>query len=127
MKLIPLLKCNQIEKSIQFYTSLLDFTVTDLWNSPDNSYQGCRLKSNETELMLSTFPEDGTSGNIIYLTTDTIDEVFANLVFRGIDTSHKNNSPVHQHPVDQPWGMREFYLDDPDGNTIRFSQPIRCL
>jgi hypothetical protein len=29
---------------------------------------------------------------------------------------------VHEGPLDQSWGTREFYVDDPDGNTIRFTQ-----
>jgi len=29
---------------------------------------------------------------------------------------------VHQGPVDQTWGAREFYADDPSGNTVRFIQ-----
>jgi hypothetical protein len=43
---------------------------------------------------------------------------------RGLDISNKKESPVHQGPVAQTWGMREFYVNDPDGNTLRFRQPI---
>ena len=25
-----------------------------------------------------------------------------------------------REPIDQSWGTREFYVDDPDGNTLRF-------
>ena len=34
------------------------------------------------------------------------------------------NAPkqVHEGPIDQTWGTREFYVDDPDGNTLRFTQ-----
>ena len=41
---------------------------------------------------------------------------------RGLDPSGKPDSPVHQGPLDQTWGTREFYVDDPDGNTLRFTQ-----
>ena len=27
---------------------------------------------------------------------------------------------VHEGPINQTWGTREFYVDDPDGNTLRF-------
>jgi hypothetical protein len=30
---------------------------------------------------------------------------------------------VHAAPVDQTWGTREFYVSDPDGNTLRFTAP----
>src|SRR5438477_12190220 len=29
---------------------------------------------------------------------------------------------VHEGPIDQSWGTREFYVDDPDSNTLRFTQ-----
>jgi hypothetical protein len=28
--------------------------------------------------------------------------------------------PVHLAPLDQTWGTREVYVDDPDGNTLCF-------
>jgi catechol 2,3-dioxygenase-like lactoylglutathione lyase family enzyme len=27
-------------------------------------------------------------------------------------------------PQDREWGMREFYVIDPDGNLLRFGQPV---
>jgi hypothetical protein len=27
--------------------------------------------------------------------------------------------------VNQTWGMRELYVRDPDGNSVRFGAPIR--
>ena len=39
-------------------------------------------------------------------------------------TSNKKESPVHQEPLNQTWGMREFYVTDNDGNTLRFGKPI---
>ena len=31
---------------------------------------------------------------------------------------------VHEGPVDQTWNTREFYVEDPDGNTLRFTQRL---
>jgi hypothetical protein len=42
----------------------------------------------------------------------------------GLDTSSKQGSPVHQGPLDQSRGMREFYVNDPNGNTLRFGKTI---
>ncbi len=53
-----------------------------------------------------------------------VDELFKSYLARGLDTSRKAASPVHQGPVDQTWGKREFYVTDPDGNTLRFGQVI---
>ena len=41
---------------------------------------------------------------------------------RGLLPPDDRDSPVHQGPLDQTWGTREFYVDDPDGNTLRFVQ-----
>ena len=50
------------------------------------------------------------------------DRLFRKFVSRGLDASAKPQSPVHQGPVDQTWGTREFYVDDPSGDTLRFTQ-----
>jgi hypothetical protein len=34
----------------------------------------------------------------------------------------ERDSPVHKGPTDQTWGTREFYVDDPDDNTLVFVQ-----
>jgi hypothetical protein len=41
---------------------------------------------------------------------------------RGLVTPGNPEAPtmVHEGPIDQTWGTREFYVDDPDGNTLRF-------
>ena len=51
-----------------------------------------------------------------------VDALWATFRANGLDPSHKPQSPVHQGPLDQSWGTREFYVDDPSGNTLRFIQ-----
>src|SRR5215475_11610154 len=43
---------------------------------------------------------------------------------RGLKTPGNPDAPqaVHEGPIDQSWGTREFYVDDPDHNTLRFTQ-----
>lgn len=47
------------------------------------------------------------------------------VVERGLPIPVDGASPVHQAPVDQTWGWREFYVTDPDGNTLRFGERLR--
>jgi hypothetical protein len=54
-----------------------------------------------------------------------IDGLFRTCVERGLDTGGRENSPVHCGPVDQTCGIREFYVTDTDGNTLRFGEPIQ--
>ena len=63
----------------------------------------------------------GIAANIL---VEDIDALFGKYIARGLNTSSKKESPVHQRPLDQTWGRREFYITDPDGNTLRFIQPL---
>ena len=53
--------------------------------------------------------------------TEDIDALFQKFVSRGL-VPLQRDSPVHHGPVEQSWGTREFYVDDPDGNTLVFTQ-----
>ena len=33
--------------------------------------------------------------------------------------------PVRQEPVDQPWGERNAYVEDPEGNPVHIASPVR--
>jgi uncharacterized glyoxalase superfamily protein PhnB len=66
---------------------------------------------------------DGTSGISVYVYVEDVDALFKKYMERGLITPRKENSPVHESPVDQTWGMREFYVTDADGNTLRFAAP----
>ena len=56
---------------------------------------------------------------------DDVDAVFRKFRARGLKTPGNPDQPVevHQGPIDQTWGNREFYVADPDGNSLRFTQP----
>src|SRR2546422_9892814 len=41
----------------------------------------------------------------------------------GLPTSHRD-VPRITSPVDQPWGLREFAVVDPDGNLLRCLSPL---
>ena len=61
---------------------------------------------------------------MVVVTTDDVDAVFRKFRGRGLQTPGDPDAPqeVHAGPLDQTWGTREFYVDDPDGNTLRFTQ-----
>jgi hypothetical protein len=63
-------------------------------------------------------------GQAIVITTADVDALFRKFRERGLDTPGNPDAPeaVHEGPIDQSWGMREFYVDDPDRNTLRFTQ-----
>lgn len=121
MKMIPLFRCTDIKQSIIFYTTVLDFTLHPS-DSPHDIV--VILTHGDAALMLTSLEGDQKSGIAANVLVENIDELFKKYIDRGLDTSHKKESPVHQGPLNQTWGRREFYVTDPDGNTLRFIQPL---
>lgn len=116
MNIIPMIKCRDMNESISFYTIILDFKLAGTWDSFSI------LTREGGELHLSTHSGDGTFGTVFSVIVDDVDVIFRLASKRGLDTSRKKDSPVHQAPVEQTWGTKEFYADDPNGNTIRYVQ-----
>ena len=124
MKIIPTLRCSNLKASLDFYVRILGFKISGITSSPDQNQHFCILTLEDQELHLSTHSGDGVFGTAVYVLVNEVDELFKSFVSRGLDISKKKNSPVHCGPVNQTWGMREFYVDDPDGNTLRFGKYI---
>lgn len=116
-KFVPILSISDLKRSLGFYTNVLDFTVApydaDL-SSPviDLLREGAKIQLT----LLSEVPP----GIAVNVEVEDVDELFRIYLERGLDTRAKQDSPVHQGPLDQSWGTREFYVSDPDGNTLRF-------
>nr|WP_299591516.1 glyoxalase superfamily protein [Mucilaginibacter sp.] len=120
--MIPIIKCRDMAASVKFYTTILDFEPKCA--DPDTDFPVINLVNGAGEIQLSVLSGDSVFGCAINVRVDEVDELFQKYVSRGLDQSSKKNSPVHQGPLDQTWGMREFYVTDPDGNTLRFGKDI---
>ena len=121
MKIIPLLRCNDLKEAIIFYTHVLDFTIK-YPHEADNDW-GVELINDDAEIILTS--GDGTPRIPISIRVDDVDAIFKKYIGRGLIVPNNPNSPVHNGPIDQSWGTREFYVNDPGGNTLRFASPIR--
>jgi catechol 2,3-dioxygenase-like lactoylglutathione lyase family enzyme len=125
MAIIPTVRCRQMEASIAFYTKILDFDWVD--GDDDNSDPSFSVLTREGHsLMLSSHKGDGTFGQAIVVQTDDVEALFRKFRTRGLKTPGNPDTPeeVHEGPIDQSWGTREFYVNDPDGNTLRFTQQL---
>ncbi|MBI2262859.1 MAG: VOC family protein [Caulobacterales bacterium] len=121
MAIIPTVKSGDIDRSIAFYTGVLDFELHGRWpDAGDPAF--ATLTRGDDVLYLSSHSGDGVFGQAIVIDVREVDTLFATFRARGLDPSGKPDSPVHQGPLDQTWGTREFYIDDPDGNTLRFTR-----
>jgi catechol 2,3-dioxygenase-like lactoylglutathione lyase family enzyme len=122
MTIVPTVRCSNVRRSVAFYTGVLGFERAGAEDRLDDpSFVALELGGDF--LYLSSHRGDGEFGQAIAVEVEDVDAVFRDLLRRGLRTPGNPESPVHEGPVDQTWGTREFYVDDPDGNTLRFTQP----
>lgn len=55
-------------------------------------------------------------GGGVYLFCDAVDQYFAELNTRG--------ARIGSHPQDYAYGMRDFWVQDPDGNRLSFASTV---
>jgi catechol 2,3-dioxygenase-like lactoylglutathione lyase family enzyme len=118
--IVPVVRCSNFRASVAFFTRVLDFA----WLDGDREYTDpcmCILQRGSGRLILSSHAGDGEYGQAIVVAVDDVDALWTSFLARGLRPPDRP-SPVHQGPLDQTWGTREFYVDDPDGNTLRFVQ-----
>ncbi|MFI0978428.1 bleomycin resistance protein [Streptomyces sp. NPDC021093] len=124
-KTIPLLPCQTIQPVVDFYTAL-GFETTYLQKSP---YPYAAVQRGDIELQFFTMkaydPTQSYSG--IYVLTDDVDTLFAD--FRKRLKEAYGKIPARGLPrigplKDMSYGMRQFLMTDPGGNTLRVGQEI---
>lgn len=121
--IVPTVRCRNLRRSLAFYTQVLDFRRTDDFGEPED--EGFAILSRAGDLLfLSTGSGDGEFGQAVVVMVEDVDALFDKFLSRGL-VRPNTEGPVHQGPTDQTWGTREFYVDDPDGNTLRFTQSGR--
>jgi catechol 2,3-dioxygenase-like lactoylglutathione lyase family enzyme len=124
MAIIPTVRCTRLKVSVDFYTKVLDFTRADNEDDTMDPAFAALARAGDS-LFLSSFSGDGTFGQAVVVMTEDVDALFKKFLARGLVPPNRD-SPVHHGPTDQTWGTREFYVDDPDGNTLRFTQAPPC-
>lgn len=111
---------NDLEKSLAWYRDVLGFTVKERWEQ-DGKLLGVEMAAGNVLFMLGQ--DDWQKGRDrvkgegvrIYCTTDEdIDRLAAGIKARG--------GTLTQEPKDQPWGMRDIALEDPDGYKITIAR-----
>ena len=118
MAIIPIVSCSRIRTSMEFYTKTLDFRLSDTDELIDPAF--IFLTRAGDSLVLSSYP-NATFRQSVLIMTEDVDVLFKKFLSRGLVPA-KLESPVHQGPTNQTWGTREFYVDDPDGNTLAFTR-----
>jgi len=126
MKIVPVIKSSDLQRSLNFYTEVLDFQLQWPGHKEHHMTNGViDLVRDGAELQLSRHAGDGVFGSVNRVFVDDVDERYATFRKRGLNTALRPESPIHTAPVDQTWGLREFAVTDPDGNGLCFCMPKR--
>ncbi len=122
--MVPIVKVTDIQRAVEFYCGTLGFVQDFRYSAgaAGPTYVGISL--DDQQIHLSNFAGDGVAGTATYCYVDDVDALVARFRARGVQTPGNPASPVEDGPTDQTWGMREFYVRDPDGNTLRFGSPV---
>ena len=110
-----------VARSVAFYRDVLDFAV-ELLSEPDG-FAVVRKPPAAFQLLQTdeTAALEATRTNIsVYFRVTGLDAVYAGLADRLKALPEGRVRP----PFDQPYGMREFHVKDPDGCLIFFGEPV---
>jgi len=119
--IVPTFIVRDIGEAIAFHTGVLDFQLAFVMSEDAPFYAVLRRGADELHLSLHT--GRGPCGHCAAIVVcEEVDALFADFIARGLPPSSRPDSPGHYGPLDQTWGTREVYIDDPSGNTLCFQQ-----
>jgi uncharacterized glyoxalase superfamily protein PhnB len=119
----PGITANDLEKSLAWYRDVVGFAVEERWEQ-EGKLAGVQLRAGDVAFMLGQDDwkkgrdrKKGEGFRLYCLTTGDIDAFAKGIVARG--------GTLDQEPKDQPWGMRDFALTDPDGFKITIAKETK--
>lgn len=119
----PVLRVSNIGTAVRYFTERLGFLSHGVYPAGDEDHAFYAYLSRDG---VNVHLERGTqiSGGAVYFVVRDVDLIHAEFRSAGADVLYDPDQPV-QGPGDQPWGMREIWVRDLDGNVLRFGQPLR--
>ena len=110
---VPVLGCNNIEKTLNFYQQALQFIIVNQRKS-EQGLEWVYLKSGDTLLMLENHKtNEKAGGNRIYFYTDDAAALHHFLNAKGYAAGKLTTTS---------YGMKEFDLSDPEGHRLTIGQ-----
>lgn len=110
-RVIPTLRITDEARSRAFYVDGLGFRVDWAHRFEPHFPVLLQVTRDGMTFYLSQHIMDCAVGGLIHLFVDRVDDWHAELERKGV--------AVELPPTDQPWGLREMHLVDPDGNRLR--------
>ena len=122
----PILEVNDSGETIAFYEEKLGFTCIGRMGDNPAMPTWCQLQRDNVFLMFSwaepheheegdEHPHGPALNGSIYITVDDVDAMHAELSAK---------VRTRSQPTTQPWGMREFWLQDCNGYSLVFGQAV---
>jgi catechol 2,3-dioxygenase-like lactoylglutathione lyase family enzyme len=122
-ELSPSFTVNDIEKSVRWYRDVLGLVVKDRWMK-DGKLQGIELAAGAVTFMLGQDDwkrgrnrQKGEGFRLYCVTAQSVDRLAHQILARG--------GELTQGPTDQPCGMRDFAVTDPDGYKITIAAELK--
>ena len=110
----PILQVENLQRALEFYTTVLGFKIAWTWGTPANRGSVCR---DDVELML----EEKALGEAprithVYMRVNEIDAYYQAICAAG--------ARVKVLLADRPYGMRDARVVDVDGNELGFGTEL---
>ncbi len=105
-----------LKQSVAFYVDILGFQITA--KPPGWVF----LARGDCKIRLGECPDDlhpsklGSHSYFAYWMVDNLDDWYARL--------QRSKATLLSEPTDQPWNMREFGFETPDGHRIMLGQSL---
>lgn len=113
----PSLTVNDLEKSLAWYRDVVGFAVEELWKDDAGKVMGVSLRAGDVAFMIGQDDwkkgrdrKKGEGFRMFCMTKGNIDDLAKKIEARG--------GRLDSGPTDQPWGVRDISLTDPDGFKI---------
>lgn len=106
--IMPTFPCKNVPASVQYYVTVLGFSVN--YQQDDFAV----LDRDKIRILLMQGDEKNTGTGNCYVYIHNADDLFKELKSRSAN--------ITGEPVSRPWGLREFLVKDPDGNSIGLGQ-----
>jgi uncharacterized glyoxalase superfamily protein PhnB len=114
---------NDLDRSLSWYRDVVGFDVEETWKDGEKVI-GVSLRAGDVSFMIGQDDwkkgrdrKKGEGFRIFCTTRKSVDDIAKRIKSKGGQLDHE--------PQNQPWGMRDFSVTDPDGFKITIAQNLR--
>jgi len=119
----PSFTVNDLDKSVAWYRDVLGFGVEETWKDDGGKVMGISLKAGDVSFMIGQDDwkkgrdrKKGEGFRIYCETKKNVDDLAKRIEAKG--------GRLDSGPTDQPWGVRDITVTDPDGFKITIARSL---